>query len=90
MIKKNDSTLEKSSSTKHATNIVSKSSPIIDSPEKGPSKVVSPKEIQVLKYNKISINYIHTGEILDWNKIVINNIFAFKVVFDITRNDDEI
>jgi hypothetical protein len=52
--------------------------------------VVSPKEIQVLKYNKISINYIHTEEILDWNKIVINNVFAFKVVFDITRNDDEI
>jgi len=69
---------------------VSKSSPIIDPPEERPSKVVSPKEIQVLKYNKISINYIHIGEILDRNKIVINNVIAFKVAFDITRNDDEI
>jgi hypothetical protein len=69
---------------------VSKSSLIIDPPEEGPSKVVSPKEIQVLKYNKISINYIHIGEILDRNKIVINNVIAFKVAFDITRNDDEI
>jgi hypothetical protein len=69
---------------------VSKSSPIIDPPEERPSKVVSLKEIQVLKYNKISINYIHIGEILDRNKIVINNVIAFKVAFDITRNDDEI
>ena len=69
---------------------MSKSSPIIDPPEERPSKVVSPKEIQVLKYNKISINYIHIGEILDRNKIVINNVIAFKVAFDITRNDDEI
>jgi hypothetical protein len=69
---------------------VSKSSPIIDPPEERPSKVVSPTEIQVLKYNKISINYIHIAEILDRNKIVINNVIAFKVAFDITRNDDEI
>jgi hypothetical protein len=69
---------------------VSKSSPIIDPPEERPSKVVSLKEIQVLKYNKISIKYIHIGEILDRNKIVINNVIAFKVAFDITRNDDEI
>ena len=69
---------------------MSKSSPIIDPPEERPSKVVSPTEIQVLKYNKISINYIHIGEILDRNKIVINNVIAFKVAFDITRNDDEI
>lgn len=69
---------------------MSKSSPIIDPPEERPSKVVSPTEIQVLKYNKISINYIHIAEILDRNKIVINNVIAFKVAFDITRNDDEI
>jgi hypothetical protein len=27
---------------------------------------------------------------LDWDKIVINEIFAFKIAFGITRSDDEI
>lgn len=43
-----------------------------------------------MKSNEISINYISSGEILDRNKIVVNNIFSFKVVLDITRSNDEI
>lgn len=50
-----------------------------------PSKEASLEEIQVPKNNEIS-----TKEILNWNKIVINDAFAFKVVFGITGNDNEI
>jgi len=64
-------------------NIVSKSSSNIDSPEEA-----SLEEIQVSGNNKISINYVHIWEILDWNKIIINDIFAFKVSFGITRSDE--
>jgi hypothetical protein len=49
---------------------------------------LSPEKEQVPENNEISIHY---GEILDRNKIVVDNIFSFKVVLDITRsNDDEI
>jgi hypothetical protein len=40
--------------------------------------------------NEISINYISTRKILDINKIVVDNIFSFKVTFDITRSNDDI
>jgi hypothetical protein len=66
-------------------NIVSKSSSNIDPPEEA-----FLEEIQVSRNNKISINYVHIWEILDWNKIFINDVFAFKVVFGINRSDDEI
>ena len=66
-------------------NIVSKSTPDIDPPEEA-----SLEEIQVPENNKISINYVHTREILYRNKIVINDVFEFKVAFGITRSDDEI
>jgi hypothetical protein len=62
-----------------------KSSLNIDPPEKA-----SFKEIKVPGKNEISINHVHIREILDQNKIVINDILAFKVAFGITRNDNEI
>jgi hypothetical protein len=67
-----------------------KSSPNIDPIEEEPPKEASLKEIKTYGNNKIFINYIHTREILDQNKIVINDVFAFKVAFDITKNNDEI
>ncbi|KAL6321622.1 hypothetical protein AAG906_025454 [Vitis piasezkii] len=38
---------------------------------------------------EISISYVHTGEKWDRNNIVINNIFAFQVAFDIIRNNED-
>jgi len=64
-------------------NIVSKSYSNIDFPEEA-----FLEEIQVSGNNKISINYVHKWEILDRNKIIINDIFAFKVSFGITRSDE--
>ena len=49
-----------------------------------------PEEEQVPRNNKILINYVSIGEILERNKIVVNNIFSFKVAFDITRSNDDI
>ena len=55
-----------------------------------PKELLLGKE-QVPENNEISIHYVSTGEILDRNKIVVNNVFSFKVALDITRsNDDEI
>ena len=34
------------------------------------------------------MHYVHTGEIWDRNKIVVNNIFSYKVALDITRSND--
>jgi len=81
-----DSTPEDSSSIKQAINIVSKSSSNIDPLEEGQPEKIS----RYFKNNEISINYVHIWEILDWNKIFINDVFAFKVVFGINRSDDEI
>jgi hypothetical protein len=60
------------------------------SPEEEPLEEESPEEEQVPENNEISINYISIGEILDRNKIVVDNIFSFKVAFDITRSNDDI
>jgi hypothetical protein len=52
--------------------------------------VESPEEKNVPGNHEISIHYISVGEIWDRNKIVVNNIFSFKVALNITRsNDDE-
>ena len=52
---------------------------------------LSPEKEQVPENNEILIHYVSTGEILDRNKIVVDNIFLFKVALDIIRsNDDEI
>jgi hypothetical protein len=57
--------------------------------EKSPEEL-PPEEEQVPENNEISINYVSTGEILDRNKIVVDNIFSFKVAIDITRSNDDI
>ena len=41
-----------------------------------------------LKIKRISIHYVITRELFYKNKIVIDNIFSFKVTLDITRSDD--
>jgi hypothetical protein len=69
---------------------MSKSSLNIDPPEEKPLEEVSLKDIKILGNNDISLNYVFTREILDRNKIIISNVFAFKVAFGITRSDDEI
>jgi hypothetical protein len=57
--------------------------------EESPEEL-SPEEEHVLENNEISINYISTRDILDRNKIVVDNIFSFKVAFDITKSNDDI
>lgn len=58
------------------------------SPKNKPLEELSPNKDQVPKNNEISIHYVHIGEIWDRNKIVINNIFSYKVAFDITKSND--
>jgi hypothetical protein len=57
--------------------------------EKSPEEL-PPEEEHIPENNEISINYVSTGEILDRNKIVVDNIFSFKVAIDITRSNDDI
>jgi len=86
--------------TKQATkidpsNLSVQNSPGNESPKTEPLEEESPEELfpgeeQVPENNDISINYISTGEILDRNKIVVDNIFSFKIAFDITRSNDDI
>ena len=47
------------------------------------------EEAQVPENCEVSISYVHTGEKWDQNNIVINNIFAFQVAFDIIRNNED-
>ena len=63
---------------------MSKSSPNNEPSEEGPLE-----ESLVPGNNEISINYVHAGEILERDKIIIDDVFAFKVAFGITRSDDE-
>ena len=49
----------------------------------------APEEAQVPENCEISISYVHIGEKWDRNNIVINNIFAFQVAFDIIRNNED-
>ena len=56
-------------------------------------KVESPKELsleekQISGNHEISIHYVSIGEIWDKNKIVVDNIFSFKVAFNTTRSND--
>ena len=48
-----------------------------------------PEEAQVPENCEISVSYVQKGEKRDRNNIVINNIFAFQVAFDIIRNDED-
>ena len=56
--------------------------------KKKPLEELSPVEDRVLENNEISIHYVHIGEIWDRNKIVVDNIFLYKVALDITRSND--
>ena len=40
------------------------------------------------KNYEISINYVHSREKWNRNKVIINNIFAFQMALDIIRNDE--
>uniref|UniRef100_A0A2N9GX57 Reverse transcriptase Ty1/copia-type domain-containing protein n=2 Tax=Fagus sylvatica TaxID=28930 RepID=A0A2N9GX57_FAGSY len=79
---------------KQATNIINLSkncahkSPENEPPEEGTPEELSPEEEQVPENDEISIHYVSTGEIWDRNKIVVDNIFSFKVALDITRSND--
>jgi hypothetical protein len=46
------------------------------------------EEKNVPKNHEISIHYVSIGEIWDRNKIVVDNIFSFKVALNITRSND--
>jgi hypothetical protein len=62
-------------------------------PKEEPPEKVSPEELSPEKEqvpeNKISIHYVNTGEILDRNKTIVDNIFSFKDALDIIRNNDD-
>ena len=58
------------------------------SPKNKPLKELSFEEDQVPENNEISIHFVHTREIWDRNKIIVDNIFSYKVVLDITRSND--
>jgi hypothetical protein len=45
------------------------------SPKEVSPEEVSPEKEQVLENNEISMHYVSTGEILDRNKTVVDNIF---------------
>ena len=57
-------------------------------PEEVQNKELALEEAQVPKNFKISINYVHSREKWDRNKVIINNIFVFQMVLDIIRNDE--
>ena len=52
-------------------------------------KELSPEKEQIPENNEISIHYVSTGEILNRDKTVVDNIFSFKIALDITRNNDD-
>ncbi|RVX05857.1 hypothetical protein CK203_023751 [Vitis vinifera] len=58
-------------------------------PEEAQIKQKALEEAHVPENCEISVTYVHTGEKWDRNNIVINNIFAFQVAFDIIRNDED-
>ena len=59
-----------------------------DSPKKEPPEGLSPEKDQVLENNEISIHYVSIGDIWDRNKIVVDNVFSFKIAIDITGCND--
>ena len=53
-------------------------------------KEIALEETHVSKNYEISMGYVHKGYKWDQNNIVTNNIFAFLVVLDIIRNDEDL
>lgn len=43
----------------------------------------------VFENNKISTSYMNTRENCNRNKIVVDNVFSFKVTLDITRSNEK-
>ena len=58
-----------------------------DPSEESP-KGLSFEEDQLPENNEISIYYVNTGDIWDRNKIVVDNIFSFKVALNMSGSDD--
>ena len=52
-------------------------------------KSIAPEEAHVPENCEISVSYVHTGKKWDQNNIVINNIFAFQVAYEVIRNDED-
>ena len=48
-----------------------------------------PEETQVPENKETSINYISTRDIWDRNNIIVDDIFAFTIVLEITRSDED-
>ena len=49
----------------------------------------APEKAQVPEDCEVSVSYVYMTEKQDQNNIIINNIFAFQVAFDIIRNDED-
>ena len=52
-------------------------------------KMSSLEEGQVPENNDISLHFMNNGEIMDINKIVVDNVFPYEMAIDITRSNDE-
>ena len=57
-------------------------------PEEVKNEQTSLEEAKVSENFEMSINYVHNREKWDQNQVIINNIFAFQMVLDIIRNDE--
>ena len=57
-------------------------------PEEVQNKELALEEAQVPENFEILINYVHNKEKWDCNKVIINNIFSFKMALNIIRNDE--
>ena len=57
------------------------------------SPVVIPEEIQVSETcdnQEISINYVKTGQRWNWNKIDVDDIFAYNVALNIVNDNEDL
>lgn len=52
-------------------------------------KMSSLEEGQVPENNEISLHFMNNGEIMDRNKIIVDNVFPYEMAIDITRSNDE-
>ena len=52
-------------------------------------KMSSLEEGQVPENNEISLHFMNNGEIMDRNKIVVDNVFPYEMAIDITRSNGE-
>ena len=52
-------------------------------------KMSSLEEGQVPENNEISLHFMNNGEIMDRNKIVVDNVFPYEMAIDIIRSNAE-